>query len=105
NVGGADGFVRKLASADGTPAWAAQFGTLGPVIDNAQALGSDGLGLYVAGLVNGPLAGQQHVGLADAYLRALERETGGFVPGGTTQLGSPAAETAASVYVDPIRGI
>ena len=65
-----DAYVRKY-DPQGREVWTRQFGTAGD--DNAPGLAADGPGqLYVAGVTEGPLPGQTHLGRSDAYLRKYD---------------------------------
>lgn len=68
--GESDGFVRKY-DADGNELWLRPFGTDGIAISYSATLDPGG-NLYVAGVTNGALPGQTHVGYTDAFLRKYD---------------------------------
>ena len=75
NFGGEDVYVRKFGR-DGQEIWTYQFGS--NANDNVRDIMLDGAGnLYLVGLTKGALAGQEHLGLSDAFLIKLST---GFSP-------------------------
>jgi len=95
HMGGVDAFLRKYDS-DGNEVWTHQFGTA--VRDVAFGVSGDASGLYVAGGVGGPLPGQTHAGVQDAFVRKYD-------PSGneiwTVQFGTAAIDFALNVAADP----
>ncbi len=94
NAGSVDAFVRKYGP-DGNEAWTRQFGTLN--IDEVTGISVAGGAVYVAGRTDGPLPGQTHAGLVDAFLRRYDPD-GNEV--WTREFGSPYSDLAKAVAAD-----
>jgi hypothetical protein len=95
SAGGIDAFIRRY-NADGTVAWTRQFGTR--FDDLAHAVALDGTGAaIIAGETGANLEGTGSGGI-DAFVRKYS-SAGGLVA--TRQFGTPEADLAVTVAVDP----
>jgi hypothetical protein len=74
NAGGLDGFVRRY-NLRGEPMWTRQIRT--PANDTVHAIALYDGGVYVAGLTEGQLPGQESAGTADMFVRRYERDGSG----------------------------
>jgi hypothetical protein len=88
--GGEDAFVRRY-DVLGNEVWTRQFGTAS--IDRALGLALDATGVYVSGLTNGTLPGQNSAGGRDAYVRKYDRDGNELW---TRQFGSTSNDDAAT---------
>jgi hypothetical protein len=91
-----DGFVRRLDPVDGSEIWTAVIRTTGN--DAAVAIAEDATGVYVAGQVQGQLAGQPPLsGASDAFVRKLDVLGNVIV---TRVIQSSLGDTALSISAD-----
>ena len=91
-----DSYVRKLSPDDGSRVWVRQFGT--PRDDYSIAIAVHGDEVIVGGTVAGTFPGATRVGKGDAYVRALDAETGS--DRWAFQLGSPGQDSVLGAAVD-----
>ena len=94
SAGRTDAFVRKYDSG-GNELWTRQFGSLGPVFDNAASV-DVGDGVYVVG-VAGILPGQVGFGETDVYVRKYDRSGNELW---TRQFGTSSFDSANGVSAD-----
>jgi hypothetical protein len=94
NGGNGDAFVRKYDH-NGNETWTRQFGT--SQFDEANGVGVDSSGVYVAGLTVSSLPGQMSAGSRDAFVRKYDT-SGNEV--WTRQFGGPSDDRANGVAVD-----
>lgn len=94
SLGTSDGFVRKLASADGSEIWTNQFGT--STFDLVNAVSEGGI-VAASGRTLGDLGGDGNAGSYDAIIVRIDGASGSLI--GVDQFGTAALDDAKAVKV------